>query len=153
MTRFLFFSLIVSALLLGTSCKDEDQAEIDRGVILKYIADNNLTATEHESGIFYVIETPGSGGSPSLTSQVEVNYKGYFTDNVVFDEGHLPTATSGPITPLNLIEGWQIALPLLQKGGKGTFVIPSGLCYGSNPPGGIPPNSVLVFEIELIDFN
>ncbi len=153
MTRFFLFCLMAGSVMLTPGCKDEDQDEIDRAAILKYIDENNLTATEHESGIFYNIETPGTGGSPTLSSTIEVNYKGYFTDKVVFDEGHLPTATSGPITLLQLIEGWQIAIPLLQKGGKGTFLIPSRLAYGSNPPPGIPKNAVMIFEIELIDFN
>jgi len=52
-----------------------------------------------------------------------------------------------------VIPGWQQAIPLLQKGGKGTFYIPSGLAYGTRGAGGaIPPNAVLIFEVELIDF-
>jgi FKBP-type peptidyl-prolyl cis-trans isomerase len=52
-----------------------------------------------------------------------------------------------------VIPGWQEAIPLLKKGGKGTFIIPSGLAYGSRGAGGaIKPNTVLVFEVELIDF-
>ena len=51
-----------------------------------------------------------------------------------------------------LIPGWQIAIPLLSKGGAGTFYIPSRLGYGPAGSGSIPPNTVLVFEIELIDF-
>jgi len=153
MTRFLFFCLMTGAVLMAAGCKDEDQGEIDRNIILKYIADNNLTAIEHESGLFHVITVPGTGGSPTLSSTIEVNYKGYFTDKAVFDEGSLPTASSGPITLQQLIEGWQIGLPLLQKGGEGTFLIPSALGYGSNPPPGIPRNAVLIFEIELVDFN
>ncbi|NJN77920.1 MAG: hypothetical protein HC803_05960 [Saprospiraceae bacterium] len=52
-----------------------------------------------------------------------------------------------------VIRGWQIAIPMLQKGGKGTFYIPSGLAYGSRGAGGvIPPNAVLIFDVELLDF-
>jgi len=52
-----------------------------------------------------------------------------------------------------VIPGWQQAIPLLKKGGKGTFIIPSGLAYGPRGAGGtIKPNSVLIFDVELIDF-
>ncbi len=142
-------ALLFLPLLALTSCKLEDQAEIDEEKIEQYLADNNLTATRHSSGIYYIISTPGSGGSPALTSTVTVNYKGYYLDNSVFDQ-----TTGSPIQfPLNnLIQGWQIAIPLLQKGGKGTFFIPSQLGYGSYPPQGIPANAVLIFDIELVDF-
>ncbi|NUO03046.1 MAG: FKBP-type peptidyl-prolyl cis-trans isomerase [Saprospiraceae bacterium] len=139
------------ALLMAAGCKDEDQGEIDRAIIQKYIADNSLTATEHESGMFYVITVPGSGGSPTLASTVKVKYRGYFTDNTTFDQTTGSNTIEFPLS--NLIEGWQIAIPLLQKGGKGTFLLPSALGYGSNPPPGIPANAVLIFDIELVDFS
>ncbi|MDZ4703371.1 MAG: FKBP-type peptidyl-prolyl cis-trans isomerase [Saprospiraceae bacterium] len=151
MTRFFFCCLMAGSLLMAAGCKDEDQGEIDRAIILNYIADNNLTAVEHESGIFHVITVPGSGGSPTLSSNVKVKYKGYLTDNVTFDETTGNNTIEFPLQ--NLIQGWQIAIPLLQKGGKGKFLIPSALGYGSNPPPGIPRNAVLVFDIELVDFN
>lgn len=148
------YTLLPGAALLTialfTACNKEDQADIDREIIKQYVADNNLNATEHSSGIFYVIETPGSGGNPTVNNQVTVRYKGYYLDGVVFDE------TNGSETVKfrlgDLIQGWQIAIPLLQKGGKGTFIIPSGLAYGSNPPFGVRANAVMAFEIELVDF-
>ena len=52
-----------------------------------------------------------------------------------------------------VIKGWQEAIKLLKKGGKGTFLIPSHLAYGERGAGSaIPPNAVLVFDIELVDF-
>ena len=148
------YTLLPGAALLTialfTACNKEDQADIDREIIKQYVADNNLNAKEHSSGIFYVIETPGSGGNPTVNNQVTVRYKGYYLDGVVFDE------TNGSETVKfrlgDLIQGWQIAIPLLQKGGKGTFIIPSGLAYGSNPPFGVRANAVMAFEIELVDF-
>lgn len=141
-------TILAFAFLL--SCNKEDQAEIDRALIVQYVADNNLNAAEHSSGIFYVIETPGSGGSPTVDDRVTVRYKGYYLDGVVFDQ------TSGSETVKfrlgDLIEGWKIAIPLLQKDGKGTFIIPSALAYGPKPPFGVRANAVMAFEIELVDF-
>ncbi|MBL7795901.1 MAG: FKBP-type peptidyl-prolyl cis-trans isomerase [Saprospiraceae bacterium] len=136
--------------LLTAGCGKEEQAEFDRDAILKYLDDNSLTATEHDSGIFYIIETPGTGGSPSLNSTITFKYKGYYLDGVVFDQTTGNNTATYPLS--NLIQGWQIAIPLLQKGGKGKFFIPSALGYGPNPPFGVRANAVLVFEIELVDF-
>lgn len=128
-----------------------DQTKLDKEKIQNYLVNNSLIATEHSSGIFYNISVPGSGGNPASSSDVTVRYKGYFLDDSVFDQ-----SGTDPVTfPLsNLIEGWQICIPLLQKGGKGTFWIPSRLGYADEPPlgSGIPPNAVLIFDIELVDF-
>lgn len=145
--RFLLSLFLFAGL---AACNKDDQADIDRKAIEQYLAANNLTATEHPSGIFYIIETPGSGGSPTVQSTITFRYKGYYLDGLVFDE------TTGGNTATyklsDLIEGWQIAIPLLQKGGKGTFLIPSGLAYGPYPPQGVRPNAPMVFEIELVEF-
>lgn len=147
-----FFTLFSLSILFFSGCLKEpvDQAEVDRNTILQYIADNNLNATEHPSGIYYIIEEPGQGEHPTLDSEVEVRYKGSLLDGFVFDE------TTGEDTvkfSLNeLIAGWQIAIPLLKPGGKGWFIIPSVLAYGPSRIGPIPANSVLIFEIELVSF-
>ena len=150
MKNMLLLSAAFLAIALSPACNKDDQDEKDRQAILQYLADHNLSATEHSSGIFYLIDTPGSGGSPSPAAQVTVRYKGYYLDDIVFDQ------TQGTETIKfnlgQLIEGWQIAIPLLQKGGKGFFLIPSGLAYGPNPPFGVRENAPMAFEIELVDF-
>lgn len=149
----LCFSLFMAALILTMgACKkdDQDQALIDKQKIEEYLTQNSISAQEHESGMYYVITAEGSGDSPTLNNTVEVKYKGYFLDNSVFDETTGNETITFPLT--KFIPGWQIAVPLLKRGGKGTFFLPSALCYGSNPPPGIPSNAVLIFDIELIDF-
>ena len=141
------------------SCNNDDdildpvaQEMVDQEIIDQYLTDNSITATEHESGMHYIITEEGTGTEmPSGDSNVEVKYRGYFTDGNTFDQ----TSGDNTITfALNgVIQGWQIALPLLKKGGKGTFFFPSALAYGPFPPQGIPANAVLIFDIELIDFN
>lgn len=147
---FSTLSLMLSLSLMLFSCTQENQAEVDESKIQEYIKENKLEGfSAHSSGIWYKILVPGSGGSPNLNSQVTVNYKGYLLSGQVFDQ----TTGSPREFPLNgLIQGWQISIPLLQKGGKGTFLIPSALGYGSFSQGNIPANSVLAFEIELVNF-
>lgn len=147
-----FFGLLFLALFITTfSCeKDEvDRVAIDQEIIEQYIADNNISAIKHESGIYYLIETEGTGGHPGPRDEVAVKYKGSLLDGTVFDQTN---GSSANFNLPNLIVGWQIGIRLLQKGGKGTFIIPSYLGYGRFPPAGIPENAVLIFDIELIDF-
>lgn len=143
---------LILPILLFVSCdKEERQAQKDEDIIRSYVEDNNLTATRHESGMYYIIEKEGSGGHPDLNSRVTVRYHGYFLDGSLFDETMGTNSVKFDLS--TLISGWQIAIPMLQKGGKGTFILPSALAYGSDQVGSIPPNSVLLFEIELVDFN
>lgn len=153
--RYTNFLVLLFALAAFASCGDktlspEEQFNEDIRIIKQYLADNNLTADSTTKGLHYFITNTGGGGHPTQQSNVKVKYKGYLTNGTVFDE------TTGDETVtfgLNeLIEGWQIGIPLLQKGGKGTFLLPSAIGYGPYATGTIPSNSVLIFEIELIDF-
>ena len=64
-----------------------------------------------------------------------------------------PTRREPTILSLaNVISGWQLGIPEFKKEGKGTLLIPSALAYGSSGRGSIPPNTVLAFDIELLDF-
>ncbi len=145
----LLMILAATSLLLSCTKKDdsaEKQAELDEQIIQDYLAEHNLTAERHASGIYYKITTYGAGEHPTPNSTVEVFYKGYLTNGNIFDK----TDGAPRIFPLsNLIEGWKIAMPLLQAGGSGTFFIPSALGYpnGSN---NIPPHSVIIFDIDLV---
>ncbi|MBK8556430.1 MAG: FKBP-type peptidyl-prolyl cis-trans isomerase [Lewinellaceae bacterium] len=141
-------------LLLGlSSCKKELSAEeqlvIDIEKINQYLSDNNLMAQSTDSGLHYIITEEGSGGHPTLQSTVTVRYKGYFLDGLIFNDSGTQTIT---FKLSDLITGWQEGIPLLQKGGKGTFLLPSALAYGTAGKGSIGPNTVLIFEIELVNF-
>ena len=127
------------------------QAEYDDAVIQKYLKDNNLVATKHSSGMYFVIVEPGTGDNPTSSSTVTVKYTGYFTDKKVFDQTKGDETRQFPLS--NLIEGWKIGVPLLKKGGKGIFLLPSKLGYGSTgSSGGVPANTVIIFDIELVSF-
>lgn len=143
--------LLLAGIATLSSCKKDDtaekQAEIDEQIILDYLSANNINAQRDASGLYYLISDEGSGDQPTINSTVEAYYKGYFTDGSIFDQ-----TTQGPATfsLQNLITGWQIGIPLMKEGGSATFFIPSALGYGTRGSGSVPPNTVLIFEIDLV---
>lgn len=147
--KYIFPTLLL--VFIFSSCakkKAEEQAIEDDAIILQYIADNNLNAVATGTGLYYVIDDLGSGASCTSTDEVTVAYTGYFTDGSIFDESD----ASGISFPLqNVIRGWTEGIPYFKEGGIGKLLIPSALAYGRDGRTGIPPNSVLIFDIELIE--
>ena len=151
--RFFTTLLAFAALCLFACNKDlspEEQLQKDIELIKQYLSDKALTASSTASGLHYIITKEGTGGQPTLQNTVTVKYKGYLLDGSVFDETTGTETATFPLT--NLIKGWQEGIPLLKKGGKGTFLLPSALGYGPSGSGSIPANAPLVFEIELVNF-
>lgn len=137
----LFFA--VSAL---AACKKTESSDVQ---IQTFIKANNIAAVKHSSGLYYQIITPGTGNFtyPSNT-QITIKYEGRLLDGNMFDNGG---GTQQTFALAQLIKGWQIGVPLIQKGGKIRLLVPSELGYGSQSAGPIPANSPLDFTIELID--
>ncbi|MGB1204277.1 MAG: FKBP-type peptidyl-prolyl cis-trans isomerase [Chitinophagales bacterium] len=126
------------------------QDKIDADLIAKFVKDNNLKTQQTPSGIHYIIETEGTGENPTIDDQVQVHYKGTLLDDTQFDSSY---ERGEPITfPLKgVVKGWQEGIPLLKKGGKGKLIIPSSLAYGERARPTIPANSILIFDVELLD--
>jgi FKBP-type peptidyl-prolyl cis-trans isomerase FklB len=101
------------------------------------------------SGLQYKVIKQGEGASPSDTSTVTVHYTGTFIDGKVFDSS---IERGEPVKfPVNgVIPGWTEALQLMKPGANWILYIPSQLAYGENSPRGIEPNSVLIFDVQLL---
>jgi len=122
--------------------------------IQNFLTENNLTAEKTPEGLYYIIENEGTGDRPTERDDVSVHYEGRLLTGQVFDSNLL--TPSGSVNPFNLsqvIDGWRIGIPLFKEEGKGMLIIPPHLGYGNRPPVGtiIQPNSVLVFDVELLD--
>jgi FKBP-type peptidyl-prolyl cis-trans isomerase FkpA len=142
--------LVCSMLLFILSCSKDHGAD-DEQKILDYLKANNLEATRHESGVHYLITKEGNEGeNPTVQSRVSVGYKGYLLNGNVFDQTIGNEVRTFGLS--NVIQGWQIGIPLMTRGSEATLFIPSGLGYGNASRSGIPANSVLIFEVKLIDF-
>ncbi len=103
-----------------------------------------------ESGIQYRIITEGAGKNPAATDTVKVNYKGSLVSGEEFDSSYKRGEPAE--FPLNgVIPGWTEGLQLIKEGGKIELVLPPELAYGTRATPSIPANSVLVFEVELLE--
>jgi FKBP-type peptidyl-prolyl cis-trans isomerase FkpA len=153
--QLLKFFVFVSLLAFTGCIKSENpctvkQPQEEDGAMLAYMPLNGINGTRHSSGMYYEIANPGTGDVPNTTSRIFLRYTGrLMSNNSVFETVTDHTRTGFVLG--SLIEGWKIGLPLIREGGRIKLVIPSALGYGCVPVGTIPANSVLVFDIELVD--
>lgn len=112
-----------------------------------YLSANNINATQHCSGLFYVIDNPGTGTAPTVCNTVVVTYEGKLTDGSTFDKSTDPIDFSLS----RVIMGFRNGLPLIKPGGRIRLFVPPSLGYGSTPPQGssIPANAILIFDVNL----
>lgn len=131
------------------SCSNDENPNFDeqnQADILEYIANNDLNAKKSSSGLYYVINSQGTGERPTFNSTVTVSYKGYFLNGEVFDQNQ-----EGFKTNLQqVIRGWTEGITYFKEGGSGILLIPSKLGYGVSSNKQIPGGSVLIFDIGLL---
>ncbi|MCO7264347.1 FKBP-type peptidyl-prolyl cis-trans isomerase [Dickeya zeae] len=103
-----------------------------------------------ESGLLYQVDKEGTGAAPKDSDTVVVNYKGTLVDGTEFDNSY---KRGEPLSFRldGVIPGWTEGLKHVKKGGKIKLVIPPALAYGEAGVPGIPANSTLVFDVELLD--
>ena len=126
-------------------------AEANHRAAAKFLAENGKKpgVMTTASGLEYKVLTPGSGASPGPTDEVTVNYRGTLLSGHEFDSSY---KRGQPATfPLNrVIPGWSEGVALMKPGAKYQFWVPPQLAYDTQSPPGIPPGSLLVFEVELL---
>ena len=106
-----------------------------------------------ESGIRMIVHKEGNGEKPSTGQIVTVHYTGLLETGKKFDSSHdRGRPFKFPLGQGRVIKGWDEAIALMSKGEKRTLIIPPDIGYGSQDKGRIPPNSTLIFEVELVDF-
>lgn len=146
------FATFIFILFITASCGGEEPVLVDNATqIQQYITDNALDAKEiDDTGLFYVVSKEGNGEFPTLQDEVTVHYHGTLINGNVFDSSLNGDPLTFPLT--GVIAGWQIGIPQFSKGGAGKLIIPSSLGYRNQSIGSIPANSVLIFDVELLDF-
>jgi FKBP-type peptidyl-prolyl cis-trans isomerase FkpA len=154
MKQLLLFACVIVVFCMGCSKKEQGCTPVtpasEEPQILAYASANGITAVKHPSGIYYQVVEPGTGATPALNSNVYTTYTAKLLNGTQFDQSTNADVTGWALD--SLIEGWQIGLPLIKKGGRIKLLIPSSLAYSCNGKGAtIPPNSVLYFDITLVD--
>ncbi|OEK03196.1 hypothetical protein BFP97_17440 [Roseivirga sp. 4D4] len=142
------------------------QAKTDKELIEAFIVNNNLEASSTEEGLYYVTLESGNGVFPKDGDEVFLKYSMSLLDGTLIDtsseviarENDLfnPNRIYGPrsfvLGDREILRGWNIGMPKFSKGAKGTLLIPSDLAYGTSGFGSqIGPNTVIVFDVELVD--
>ncbi len=124
-----------TAPLVGSGCADSDVGKVIR--------------TQHSpGGVVVGTMKGGKGGSPTMADVALINYRGTLKDGTEFDANK-----SVPMPLAGVIKGFSEALAMMQPGGSYKICIPSNLGYGNQAAGDkIPPNSTLLFDIDLLDF-
>jgi FKBP-type peptidyl-prolyl cis-trans isomerase FkpA len=151
----LILVLIISIFFL--SCKKHNACsfnecavvvpESESQAVKDYLDANNITANKHCSGMYYVVENAGTGKRPNICNKIAIHYKGMLTNGNVFDQ----TTTTPAVFPLgDLITAWKIGIPQIKEGGRIILYVPPTLGYGNRSSGPIPANSILIFEVDLL---
>lgn len=133
---------------MAAAAAGEKQLALGNDYLAKNKTKPGVTVTA--SGLQYEVITSGSGPKPTATSTVKVHYHGTLIDGHVFDSS---VERKEPIEfALNrVISGWTEALQLMSVGDKWRLTIPPDIGYGARGKGDIPPNAVLIFEVELLE--
>lgn len=146
-----FLTISIFAAILFTGCldanKNPDCNSVDTAFLEQNAAREGVVQTS--SGLQYRVINEGEGNSPELTDRVRVKYNGSLTSGDTFDR------TIGNNTAVfnvnRLIPGFTEGLLLMTVGSTYELVIPPNLAYGCQPPSPvIPPNAILIFEVELV---
>jgi FKBP-type peptidyl-prolyl cis-trans isomerase len=138
----------VSSCLKDKSCSTKS-ADSEIPQIQAFAANNGITTTAHSSGLHYQILNQGSGSSATPNSKIVITYTGKLMNGHVFDEELTPNAEAWTLS--GLIQGWIIGIPLIQEGGHIKLIVPSSMAYGCSGYGSIPGNTILFFDINLVD--
>ncbi len=140
--------------------KEEQEAKqkgIDEALMQDYFKKNNIKPMKTASGLYYTVSAEGSGEKAKAGQKLSVNYTGKLLSGSTFDSNtdsafHHVSPFDVEIGKGHVIKGWDEGLLLLKKGAKATLYIPSTLAYGSQDRSPqIPANSVLVFDVEILD--
>jgi len=136
-------------ILFITSCKtysEENLSAFDTE-IKNYLDDKNIDCKRSESGLYYDITDPGEGPKIQYTSIVSFTYSGSLLSGEIFDMQKDPVE----FEVKELIGAWKEIMLELKNGGKAFLIAPPSLGYGTHDLDDIPPNSILVFELEILD--
>lgn len=126
--------------------------EVKDPIVAKMWDVDSTLFKQTESGLKYAIIEEGSGPDVQQGKVTSVHYSGFLSDGTKFDSS---VEREEPLTLIvgmgQVIPGWDEGLQLLKQGSKARFIIPPQLAYGERDLGVIPPNSTLIFDVEVVE--
>lgn len=146
MKKILFFICLAFIFAACKTYSEDDKLTFDQK-ISNYLKKSKVKYTKSDSGLYYFIENQGEGEFIKPTDEVSFTYIGRLLNGNVFDGKNTKNPVTFKVT--ELIMGWQEAMLYLKKGAKVKLVVPPQLGYGDYDLDDIPPNSVLLFDIEV----
>ncbi|MGL6260798.1 FKBP-type peptidyl-prolyl cis-trans isomerase [Vibrio sp. WXL103] len=145
--------LALSLFWLYRNMQSSKQADLNQAKGVEFLNKNKQQegVITTESGLQYeILHQSGSGIKPTADQRVKVHYHGTLIDGSVFDSS-VERGTPIDFGVMQVIKGWQEGLQLMEQGDKFRLYIPSELGYGNRGAGAIPPASVLIFDVELLE--
>ncbi|RYZ82554.1 MAG: FKBP-type peptidyl-prolyl cis-trans isomerase [Proteobacteria bacterium] len=136
----------------GAMKKQTEAAEDNKKKGAEYLEKNKSAAgvKTTASGLQYIVEKEGDGKTPTKNDTVKAHYKGVLIDQTQFDSSY-DRGQPAEFPVQGVIPGWSEALQLMKVGAKYKLFVPPELAYGASGRPGIPANSVLIFDVELVD--
>ena len=148
--------LFACTMLFAVTAVAQSQNEKDEAILKEYFKKNKIKATRTATGLYYVITKKGTGENAKKGQTVSMNYLGMFLDGKKFD-GNVDENYKSTRSPLNfqlgvgqVVAGWDEGIQLLNPGTRATLYLPSSVGYGPSGRGPIPPNTIMVFNVELL---
>lgn len=153
---FMVFVLPGVSVSAQDAVNDAVQKKADEHKLQEFFTKNNLSPQKTPWGLYYIITKEGEGKKIMAGETVTVNYTGRLLDGMVFDSNtdttfHHMKPFVFEVGQRSVIRGWDKGVQLLKKGSAATLFIPSASAYGPAGSGHIPANSVLIFDIEILD--
>ena len=151
---FLIFIFILSCTddnLLVTRTKQE-QLNLDVERIQGYISENNIDGFQSlDNGLHFKILEEGNSIYPTTGDTLGVEYVGMLLNGLEFDRSYTNQPFEFILGSNEVIQGWELGVPLIDENGLIILIIPSGLAYGNTSTSSIPENSVLIFRLKLLE--
>lgn len=132
---------------------NQTEDKFEKKLLKKYLVKNKIKTQPTEDGLYFMPQKEGKGKNAELGNVVYIHYKGYFLNGEEFDNSYKREPLEYRIGEKDqVIKGFEIAVLKMNKGAKAKLIIPSYLAFGKNgsSSGIIPPNTTLIYEIEIV---
>jgi FKBP-type peptidyl-prolyl cis-trans isomerase len=148
--RRLFLMLALAVAPLGVAACNDSPTSVEDTEFAPALGIDLDAMTRTSTGLYYQDITVGTGEVAAAGKTVGVYYKGWLSNGLKFEEKTTGTPYPFPLGTGHVIAGWDQGVVGMKVGGKRKLVIPPGLAYGSAGRGTIPPNAVLIFDVEVM---